>query len=1421
SGYVTGSVFSDIEPNVLYALTDIGGAYRYDFANDYWIGLNDDATDAGGVIPEGDARGPGRSTTFVTSIVPDPVKKGRVYMTAGQSNANNVLRSDDYGAHWTKYMITGMSMNGNDGSNRSSGPRLAIDPNNNSVLYYAARATGLWKSTDYGATWARVATTAAGPVGYDPTYVTIDPNSPVDPITRESLHVVVATTGVTGAAWTGTAPERHREFASLWETNSGVDTSTVWTEVPGQPAPGTRDYAGFVSLHSDWDQDGNLVVAYAEFGTGVNSYNLEAPTDHAQYVRGGVTATVSVGSNSNFAHDGRVYRFDFGTAAEVDPDFANDITPPNVYTREYPPLAELQQDYPGQKLQRGGFGGISVSQQPEYKGVIVASTFHRHDRMAEEVVQYSPDNGATWRVVHSEVAGQKDFRGYGYIDKDNGWGAAVHWAFDLQMDPFNTNSALFTTGAGFWWARDLTKAQEPVTGTNQPTWGFWDDGLEETVMWNLYSPSQTKDYLYATYADWGSMSWAKDYSISPDNSLVNRESIAARQMYDDPPFDANGDPTYRPDLVPSASDPTQAFDVAGVRVDPDPATAGLGTGWYLKYKTADQPYLERWMNTQNMDYAGLNQNVFVFTPSGNYQNTNCSAGAISFDEGKSATPLAIPAGYTGGGGNVTCANGNAGWISVNADASRVLWTVGGQGAANAYWADISAGPDAAVVGSHQGRTIAESEVRRIERRNPDGTPDYGDRTGWTKINFFNADASAVTSGNFKILSDKVDPNVMYAFQANNASPLFVSTDRGENFVRVPLTGAAVPSVNWATSGHSQGGNKIQIDPFHTQSIYLAPHQAAAGLIKLAFNGTDWISTKLADGDFQQVGIGIGVGTNTIPALYAAGLIADNTPWSAAPAHYGVYRSLDGGATWKRINDDAHQYGDLRAISGDSRVFGRVYLGTGTRGTRVADISWAVNEGTADAGNQVKVVPTSSTVRAGAPVDFAATLYGPFGDEIGDVTADVQFTAAIKGVEIGNSAEFTPLASYTYQVTASYTWTDATGTHTASSAPVDIEVVNVDGLVPVVGGTAGLGATLSATVPAGWAPSFTWFRNGQATGVTGASYAVGAADVGAAITVQASQTKGSVNVVKVSAPVVIPRVAGTASAAVVSASRLPTETTALTVNVTASAGIVPTGQIQVILPSGQLLAATLSGGSASVILPTMPVGDYTLPVAYLGDSRVAPASSQVVANVVAPLVDPFGENVTGAKTAPTVTATLPTAVVTATTAAAIPITVTGPQGVVPTGAVHIALSNGQTIVAALAGGKATVSLPPLPVGTYKLTAVYHGDEKVAAATFDIGTLKVVKATPKVTAKLVKKTVNAGAVAKLKVTVKATGTTPTGTVRVTVGNKVVKKTLTASNKGVVTVNLPKQTAGKYKIKVKFTGNDIVANTKTKSLATLTVK
>jgi hypothetical protein len=51
---------------------------------------------------------------------------------------------------------------------------------------------------------------------------------------------------------------------------------------------------------------------------------------------------------------------------------------------------------------------------------------------------------------------------------------------------------------------------------------------------------------------------------------------------------------------------------------------------------------------------------------------------------------------------------------------------------------------------------------------------------------------------------------------------------------------------------------------------------------------------------------------------------------------GIHRCDDTGRAWSRINDDRHHFGSINGLTGDPQVFGRVYLGTGSRGVIVGE-----------------------------------------------------------------------------------------------------------------------------------------------------------------------------------------------------------------------------------------------------------------------------------------------------------------------------------------------------------------------------------------------------------------------------------------------------------------------------------------------------
>jgi hypothetical protein len=51
----------------------------------------------------------------------------------------------------------------------------------------------------------------------------------------------------------------------------------------------------------------------------------------------------------------------------------------------------------------------------------------------------------------------------------------------------------------------------------------------------------------------------------------------------------------------------------------------------------------------------------------------------------------------------------------------------------------------------------------------------------------------------------------------------------------------------------------------------------------------------------------------------------------------VHRSDDEAKSWVRVNDDRHQWGWIgAAITGDPRVYGRVYIATNGRGVQYGE-----------------------------------------------------------------------------------------------------------------------------------------------------------------------------------------------------------------------------------------------------------------------------------------------------------------------------------------------------------------------------------------------------------------------------------------------------------------------------------------------------
>ena len=206
-GFVTGLELHPTEAGLLYARTDVGGAFRHDPATGRWIALNDAIGGLDNAFME----------LGVASVALDPQDPDRVYLSCGQyvawwAPAATVLRSTDRGATWQRTTLP-FKLDGNS-DGRNTGENLVVDPNLGSVLLLGTPDSGLWRSTDHGATFTQLAAFPAGNV----TWVVFDRRSATTGSASQTIYAGLAVS-------TAGSPSVFRS----------TDAGATWSALPGQP----------------------------------------------------------------------------------------------------------------------------------------------------------------------------------------------------------------------------------------------------------------------------------------------------------------------------------------------------------------------------------------------------------------------------------------------------------------------------------------------------------------------------------------------------------------------------------------------------------------------------------------------------------------------------------------------------------------------------------------------------------------------------------------------------------------------------------------------------------------------------------------------------------------------------------------------------------------------------------------------------------------------------------------------------------------------------------------------------------------------------------------------------------------------------------------------------------------------------------
>lgn len=209
--------------------------------------------------------------------------------------------------------------------------------------------------------------------------------------------------------------------------------------------------------------------------------------------------------------------------------------------------------------------------------------------------------------------------------------------------------------------------------------------------------------------------------------------------------------------------------------------------------------------------------------------------------------------------------------------------------------------------SADGRTVVWAPEVNSWAPEP-GTPVYSTDRGrtWSGL-------SGLAPGLMPV-ADPVNPAVFYAFDPSSGTVL-KSADGGAGFGPV-ATGLP------AGVGTEESSTVPQLHtvPGRSGDLWLT---SGSGVLYHSVDGGAAFTPVRSVATVATLGFGKAAPGSRYPAIYLTGIVG---------GVQGIFRSTDEGASWVRINDDAHSYGWIgQTITGDPHVYGRVYLGTNGRG----------------------------------------------------------------------------------------------------------------------------------------------------------------------------------------------------------------------------------------------------------------------------------------------------------------------------------------------------------------------------------------------------------------------------------------------------------------------------------------------------------
>ncbi len=1011
AGCVTGYIFHPYEAGILYASTDVGGAWRFDFEYD------DQGKTIGGnwvEISKGLPSGAGQSRGI--GVDPTPGRENWVYLAYG----GNLLRSENRGDTW--YIVstaTGVTMGGNSGNLRGlGGDNLVCIPNlkegapagsENPDDYgdptmYIMGATNYRISTDSGATWSGIQPEGLPPV-----------NAAADGIFYDKTN----------------SSFRVMNFANATAVNNGAyysaDGGVNWAALPGQPGvyEGARYYFPCKTTFTPPDAEGYryIFVSYSV------SHNTGAQVNDGQ--RG----------------DGCVFRWKIDAAgvlqnnADGNTDGVN-VTPQMIYgTPVHPQPANNTNDnrmagVPISGLDAGPDGAIIVGTHNTDPYRLDTRTTNR----GMETVFRSLDYGETWfpvlagydmfgYQVYGEKSGLASAAANGELNT-NKWSAEVqaanpgtstgteawwepwtflHWNFAPKINPHDADNMFIHSGMGSYVAYNLTALDEVGAAKAVPNArnarglsvaeariGLFsttvDSGTDEssrTLGMTIADTRRTSDYndfrIYSVNNSPGGLLTRADqvkWETAPGlymtvwksgmQSPASGRNILLATVCD-----------YTPFRFETVGDNPWSAGGYGQWIDPvyndlyDGSAGGQGTDWRIYTNDIDAKLLpakpaddisnggtknyqifastSRGIHADLVDYPDANPDIVVSVTRMDWHFLSRGGATISFDGGRifhnlpsnysvianswephpsgallgreaTGIPSTIQTRINNFVVSSSTAGVQSGWVTINADASVVFWGVG-----------------------------ANAQAQHVLRtKSVDGDPTTLGKA-WIQPTFYAEAAPGTTemraANVVRIYADRVDPDVFYGFSNTvvGDTNFLVSLDGGLTFRPVPVSGG-IPLTNVGSIDAYSGMARVvkgETGKFGTLWV------DGNGLWKLVYDKETNTATATQVSGTEgftlgnRSGTGLSTDSGANGVLYAVGTRTASTSLDSGT---GIYRSLDNGQTWGKISPTATNGGetttsadgsvsnpyrndnwgfpDIRSVTGDPRVFGRVYVSTG-------------------------------------------------------------------------------------------------------------------------------------------------------------------------------------------------------------------------------------------------------------------------------------------------------------------------------------------------------------------------------------------------------------------------------------------------------------------------------------------------------------